>query len=101
MDFNKTYSTKRSRVSPRSDNDFFEEDQDLGGDISTDSNVTVEAKPAESTESLLRRFNREVQNAGILDKLRELEFYEKPSARKKREKAEREKRIKEYERWGN
>ena len=62
-------------------------------------NVTVKAKQDESADSLLRRFNREVMRAGVMRRLKELEFYEKPSTRKKREKKIRVKRIKDYERW--
>lgn len=62
-------------------------------------NVTVQAKPDESADSLLRRFNREVMRAGVMRRLRELEFYEKPSTKKKKEKKMRAQRIKDYERW--
>jgi len=62
-------------------------------------NVKVEAKPDESADSLLRRFNREVMRAGVMRRLKELEFYEKPSTKKKKEKKMRAQRIKDYERW--
>lgn len=51
----------------------------------TGTYVRVEARPGETAEQLLRRFNREVQRAGIIKRLRELEFYEKPSKRKRQE----------------
>lgn len=38
----------------------------------------------ESIESALKRFKREVANAGILTELKKREFYEKPSIIKKR-----------------
>lgn len=41
----------------------------------------------ESFDSLLRRFNREVQQDGILSELRRHEHYEKPSIVRKRKKA--------------
>ena len=41
----------------------------------------------ESFESLLKRFNKKVQQHGILSELRRLEHYEKPSIRRKRKKA--------------
>jgi small subunit ribosomal protein S21 len=62
-------------------------------------NVTVQAKPDESADSLLRRFNREVMRAGVMRRLKELEFYEKPSTKKKKERKMRVQRIKDYERW--
>ena len=46
----------------------------------------------ESFESLLRRFNRKVQQDGILAEFRRREHYEKPSTtRKKKEAAKRRK----------
>ena len=46
----------------------------------------------ESFESLLRRFNREVQQARILAEVRRRKFYEKPSEeRKRKESAKRRK----------
>jgi small subunit ribosomal protein S21 len=47
---------------------------------------------AESFDSLLRRFNRKVQQEGILSEVRRREHYEKPSVkRKKKEAAKRRK----------
>lgn len=41
----------------------------------------------ESFDSLLKRFNRKVQQDGILSEVRRHEHYEKPSVRRKRKKA--------------
>jgi len=41
----------------------------------------------ESFESLLRRFNRKVQQDGILSEMRRREFFEKPSIKRKRKEA--------------
>ena len=41
----------------------------------------------ESFESVLRRFNRGVQQDGILSETRHREFYEKPSIKRKRKEA--------------
>jgi small subunit ribosomal protein S21 len=41
----------------------------------------------ESFESLLRRFNRKVQQDGILSEIRRREYYEKPSLKRKRKEA--------------
>jgi len=41
----------------------------------------------ESFESLLRRFNRKVQQDGILSELRRRDHYEKPSIRRKKKEA--------------
>jgi len=54
------------------------------------SEVMLEER--ESFESLLRRFNRKVQQDGILAEIRRREHYEKPSiTRKKKEAAKRRK----------
>lgn len=48
----------------------------------------------ESFESALRRFNKKVQQEGILAEARRREFYEKPSVlRKRKEAARRRKSI--------
>ena len=46
----------------------------------------VMAGENESFESLLKRFNRRVQQTGILSEVRRREHYEKPSVRRKRKK---------------
>jgi len=53
----------------------------------------------ESLESLLKRFNRKVQQDGILAEARRREYYEKPSAKRKRkEVAKRRKSVRELRR---
>ena len=47
----------------------------------------VKAGDDESFDSLLKRFNRKVQQDGILADLRRREHYEKPSIKRKRKKA--------------
>ena len=47
----------------------------------------VVAGNEESLDSLLKRFNRRVQQDGILAELRRREHFEKPSIRRKRKKA--------------
>jgi len=48
----------------------------------------VRAGDGESVESLIRKFNKKVQQEGILTELRRREFYEKPAeARKNAKKA--------------
>jgi small subunit ribosomal protein S21 len=41
----------------------------------------------ESIDSLLRRFNKKVQQSGILSEVRRREFFEKPSIKRKRKEA--------------
>ncbi len=47
----------------------------------------VVVSPTESFESLLKRFNRTVQQSGVLSELRRREYYEKPSVKRKRKEA--------------
>lgn len=63
------------------------------------ANIKVEAKPDETADQLLRRFNREVQRSGLIQKMRDLEYYEKPSSRKKKDRKLREANIKRYLRY--
>jgi len=47
----------------------------------------VKVHSEESFDSLLKRFNRRVQQDGILSELRHREHYEKPSMKRKRKRA--------------
>jgi small subunit ribosomal protein S21 len=60
------------------------------GDTSRLSEVIV--GDGESFEAALRRFNKKIQQAGILAEARRREFYERPAARRKRKEAKRRKR---------
>ncbi len=47
----------------------------------------VKAGNNESFESLLKRFNKSVQQAGILSEMRHRGYFEKPSVKRKRKEA--------------
>ncbi len=47
----------------------------------------------ESCESLLKRFNRRVQQSGILSEARHREYFEKPSVKRKRKEAARRRKA--------
>ncbi len=47
----------------------------------------VKAGSNESFESVLKRFNKRVQQAGILSEVRHREYFEKPSAKRRRKEA--------------
>ena len=47
----------------------------------------VKLNPGESFESLLRRFNKQVQQERILAEVRRRKFYQKPSEERKRKEA--------------
>lgn len=53
----------------------------------------VMAGDNESFESLLKRFNRRVQQTGILSEIRRREHYEKPSVRRKRKRAVKKRSV--------
>ena len=53
----------------------------------------VMAGDSESFENLLKRFNRRVQQTGILSEVRRREHYEKPSVRRKRKRAVRRRSV--------
>ena len=52
----------------------------------------VEAKEGESVDVLIRKFNKKVLSEGILNELKNREYYEKPSVVRKREKQSRERK---------
>ena len=47
----------------------------------------VVANPNESFDSLLKRFNKKVQQSDVLGEVRRREYYEKPSIKRKRKEA--------------
>ena len=47
----------------------------------------------ESFESLLKRFNRRVQQTGILSEARHREYFEKPSIKRKRKEAAKKRKA--------
>jgi len=53
----------------------------------------VMASENESFESLLKRFNKRVQQTGILSELRRREHYEKPSVKRKRKRAAKRRSV--------
>jgi len=55
--------------------------------------AAVKASREESVETLIRRFNKEVQKSGILTELKKREFYEKPSVQRKRRLSQKRKKI--------
>ena len=51
----------------------------------------MKIQEGESIESALRRFNKKIQQSGILAEARRREHYEKPSVKRKRKEAKRKK----------
>ena len=55
--------------------------------------ANVVAGEHESFDSLLKRFNKRVQQDGILSEVRRREHYEKPSIKRKRKKAAKKRKY--------
>jgi len=53
----------------------------------------VMASENEGFESLLKRFNKRVQQTGIMSELRRREHYEKPSVKRKRKRAAKRRSV--------
>lgn len=53
----------------------------------------VKVREGESFEHAYRKFKKQVEKAGILSEIRKREFYEKPSAKRKRKRAAAKKRA--------
>ncbi len=53
----------------------------------------VVAGDNESFESLLKRFNKRVQQDGILSEVRHREYFEKPSVKRKRKEAAKKRKA--------
>ena len=60
--------------------------------VTSNSVTEVIIGDGESFEAALRRFNKKIQQAGILAEARRREFYERPAAKRKRKEAKRRKR---------
>ncbi len=58
--------------------------------------ANVVAGENESFESLLKRFSKKVQQAGILSEARRREHYEKPSDKRRRKAAKRRRSARTY-----
>ena len=61
--------------------------------------MEIKRKNNESSERLLRRFNRSVQQSGLLSLVKKKKYFERePSRNVKRKEAQREQMIKEFRR---
>jgi small subunit ribosomal protein S21 len=53
----------------------------------------VQVQPNESLDSALKRFKKELEQAGVLKEAREHQHYEKPSDKKRKAEAARKRKI--------
>lgn len=58
----------------------------------------IEIRKEESIDKALRKFKSKIRKEGILEEMKRREFYEKPSQRRRREKAQAVKREKRRQR---
>jgi small subunit ribosomal protein S21 len=56
--------------------------------------TSIKLKEGERIDNALRRFRKAVEKSGVMQELRKREFFEKPSAKKKRKQAAARKRAK-------
>lgn len=61
--------------------------------------VSIDVKAGENIESALRRFNREVLRAGILQEFRDHEFNITPSEKRKLRNQEKQRKVAQAKRW--
>lgn len=57
---------------------------------------TVFVRDGEPFEKAMRRFKKKVQDSGLLQELRDREFYEKPTTERKRKKSAAKNRWQKY-----
>jgi ribosomal protein S21 len=55
--------------------------------------VFVKASPGDSSDALIRKFQRKVLNEGILQDLKKREFYVKPAEARKEQKKELKRKL--------
>ena len=65
--------------------------------------VIVKAGPGESADQVIRKFKKKILQNQLLTQLKDLEFYKKPSVRKKEKMAEfkRRKKRRQKMKWAN
>ena len=65
--------------------------------------VIVKAGPGESTDQVIRKFKKKILQNQLLTQLKDLEFYKKPSVRKKEKMAEfkRRKKRRQKMKWAS
>lgn len=63
--------------------------------------IVVKARPGESTDALLRKFQKRVLAEGLVQEIRNREFYKKPSMLRQEYLAEKRRKIRRYKRNGS
>lgn len=63
--------------------------------------IVIKARPGESTDALLRKFQKRVLAEGLVAEIRNREFYKKPSMLRQEYLAEKRRKIRRYKRNGS
>lgn len=96
-----TVSSTRAEVNPpaRSFSDSFSElvDDDKEKNTKRPVHVRVSVRQGESIEQMLRRFNFAVTKSDVIQKMKDAQFFEKPSKRRQREEKMRLQQIRKYD----
>lgn len=61
--------------------------------------IVVKAGPGDTTDSVIRKFQKQVALEGIVQEIRDREAYKKPSELRKEYLAERRRKIMRYKRY--
>ena len=64
-------------------------------------NVQVKARRNESSEALIKRFNRKVKNEGIVQEVLKRKYYTKPSVKRRLEKIKRKRVLEKLKKEQN
>lgn len=62
--------------------------------------IVVRARPGETTDAVIRKFQKRVLAEGLVAEIRQREFYKKPSQLKQEYLAEKRRKIRRYQRNG-
>lgn len=63
--------------------------------------IIVKASDKDTTDSIIRKFQKIVANEGVIQQYRELEFYKKESIKRQEKRAEKMRKIKRARRLAN
>lgn len=63
--------------------------------------IVIRANPGESTDSIIRKFQKKVLAEGLIPEIRKREFHQKPSQLRQEYLAEKRRKIRRYKRMGN
>lgn len=60
--------------------------------------IIIKAKPGDTTDSVIRKFQKQVVAEGLVQEIRDREFYKKPAILRQEFLAERKRKIRRFQR---